>query len=114
MTKIKRIQYCDNVKPYPRYTYPEEDNAKLHAGTYVIIDVTVLEHDDGTRLEVRHQPPEVNDCIGHRCLGDDVGVALLVSLQVKVWADRVATNAVKKMAPKWLACCYLMNIISTI
>ena len=87
-------------------------NAKLHAGTYVIIDVTVLEHDDRTRLVVSHQPPEVNDCVGHRCLGDDVGIALLVSLQVKVWADRVAANAVKTMAPKWRACCCLMKIIS--
>ena len=96
-----------------RCTYPEEDNAKLHAGTYVIIDVTVLEHDDGTRLVVSHQPPEVNDCVGHRCLGDDVGVALLVSLQAKVCVDRVATNAVRKIASHWRVCCYLMAIIST-
>ena len=85
----------------------------MHAGTYVIIDVTVLERDDGTRLVVSHQPPEVDDCVGHRCLGDDVGVPLLVSLQVKVWADRVATNAVKKIASHWRVCCYLMTIIST-
>ena len=80
----------------------------MHAGTYVIIDVTVLEHDDGPRLVVSHQPPEVNDCVGHGCLSDDVGVAFLVSLQVKVWADRVATNAVKKDSLE-TACLLLSN-----